>query len=423
VDDQGSERALWLAAYVALVLAPLALVAAFPGTASFGTVVAAALGFAGLTVLALQAVMPSRTRVFTAPFGLDLLLRFHRQVGAIALALVAGHVVVLIADDPDRIDTLDAPDAGVAAVVALLVLAATAQWRLPYGWWRGLHMLLGVSVLALALVHVVSISNHVSTGTVRWALLLLVVAAAGTAFYLRAARPFAAAALPYRVRAVREERGGATTLELEADGHDGTPFAPGQFARIRLARAPYWFAEQPFRFASSAEHPEAPSFTIDALGTRVDELEPGTPVLLDGPHGSFQPVLPDSGYVLICGGIGIAPAMCLLRTLADRGDRRPVRLVAISRDWEEVTFREELAELETVLRLRSCHVLASPPADWNGERGPVDAALLRRVLPADAAQRNVLVCGPPEMIAETLAALVAIGIPPRHVHVDDLSGV
>jgi predicted ferric reductase len=342
VADRSGERTLWLAGYVALVLAPVVLlvVAPYPGTASFATTVAAGLGFAGLTVLALQVVMPSRARAFTAPFGIDVLLRFHRQLGAVALILVIAHVVVLIADDSSRFSLLDlvhAPfraKAGVIAILALLALTATSLWRrplrLPYEAWRALHVLLGLAVIGFAFAHVIGVSKFVATGSVRWGVLLFVLAAGAAAFYLRIGRPFAAGARPYAVREVRRERGGATTLELAADGHAGVPFGPGQFAWIKLAQAPYSLTEHPFSFASSAERPERPAFTIKSLGDfteRVAELEPGTPVLLDGPHGSFREALPDAGFVLVAGGIGITPAMSLLRTLADRGDRRPVTLV------------------------------------------------------------------------------------------------
>jgi ferredoxin-NADP reductase len=46
------------------------------------------------------------------------------------------------------------------------------------------------------------------------------------------------------------------------------------------------------------------------------------------------------------GGIGITPMMSIIRTLADRGDRRPVVLLYASRDWDSVIFREELDALQ-----------------------------------------------------------------------------
>jgi ferredoxin-NADP reductase len=213
---------------------------------------------------------------------------------------------------------------------------------------------------------------------------------------------------PYRVLAVRPERGGATTLELEAEGHPGVRFEPGQFARIKAAGAP----AEPVPFASSAERPDAPALTVDDL---LPAIEPGALVNLDGPHGSFRPALPDAGYALICEGIGLAPVMSLLRTLADRGDRRTLRLIAANRRWDDVPFREELDTLEHALRLRVCHVLSEPPHDWQGELGHIDAALLRRSLPADTAERNVVISGPPAMTGRARAALLGLGIPGPHI--------
>ena len=212
----------------------------------------------------------------------------------------------------------------------------------------------------------------------------------------------------YRVRAVRPEGDGVTTLALEADGHRGAPFEPGQFVRIKAAGAPL----EPAAFASSAEHPETPELAVEGA---LAAVEPGVRVLLDSPHGSLRPPLADAGYVLICVGIGLAPAMSLLRTLADRDDRRTLRLIAANRRWEEVPYRDALAALEQSLRLRVCHVLSEPPPDWEGERGHVDAALLRRSLPADAAERNVVISGPSVIAATTHAELLALGIPEQHI--------
>ena len=65
-------------------------------------------------------------------------------------------------------------------------------------------------------------------------------------------------------------------------------------------------------------------------------------------------------HVLIAGGVGITPMMSMIRTLADRGDKRPVILLYGSKDWESITFREELETLKARLNLTVVHVLADP---------------------------------------------------------------
>ncbi len=427
------ERVLWVAAYALLVLAPLGLVyvAHKPGDDSFGVVLAAGLGFSGLTMIALQAVIPSRARQFSAPFGVDLLLRFHRQIGFAALGLVVAHVAILVIDDPERLALLDPTSAplralaGGAAVLALGLLTVTSLWRsdlgLRYEHWRMVHVALGVAVLVFAFGHVLGVSSYLAAGPIRWAMLLVALLAFGGLLHLRLGRPLAARRRAYRVRDLRPERGGAVTVELEADGHAGAPFRPGQFAWLKHAGSPLSMVEHPFSFSSSADRPDLVEFTVKRVGDFTDamrRLEPGSAVLLDGPHGSFQPHDHDRGYVLVAGGVGITPAMSLLRTLADAGDRRPVELVYANRSWEGVTFRDELRALEDRLDLRVTHVLSDPHESWAGPRGRVDAALLKRVLPADLSGWRCLVCGPAGLSIQAGQALVALGVPRAAVHVE-----
>ena len=103
-------------------------------------------------------------------------------------------------------------------------------------------------------------------------------------------------------------------------------------------------------------------------------------MLLDGPHGSFDPAHPDGDYLLIAGGVGITPMMSILRSLDDRGDCRRASLVYASREWGEVTFREELSELTRRLDLRVHHVLSRPHAGWPGIRGRLNESILRQCI-------------------------------------------
>ena len=94
-------------------------------------------------------------------------------------------------------------------------------------------------------------------------------------------------------------------------------------------------------------------------------------------------------HVLVAGGVGITPMMSMIRTLADQGDKRPVILLYGSKDWEEITFREELEALEARLDLTVVHVLENPPEGWTGERGFITAAVFKRHLPPPYARPRV----------------------------------
>jgi hypothetical protein len=103
---------------------------------------------------------------------------------------------------------------------------------------------------------------------------------------------------------------------------------------------------------------------------------------VDGPHGVFSiDQYKGAGFCLIGGGVGIAPAMSMLETLADRGDVRPVVLFAGNRTWDSVILRDRAEELTTRPNIAVVHVLEQPPPDWTGETGYIAPRSSRATYP------------------------------------------
>lgn len=98
-------------------------------------------------------------------------------------------------------------------------------------------------------------------------------------------------------------------------------------------------------------------------------------------------------HVLVAGGVGITPMMSMIRTLADRGDKRPIILLYGGKDWESLIFREELDEINSRLNLTVVYVVANPPDGWSGEKGYINADTLKRYLPPPFAQHEYFICG------------------------------
>jgi predicted ferric reductase len=351
-------------------------------------------------------------------------LALHRQAGVAVLVLVVVHVVALVADDPARLALFDlatAPGrarAGVLALVGLVALPLLTVWRarmrVSYEGWRGIHLALTAVIVGAAFAHVMWVHAYTSGAVVRWSIVALVLATAVALFWIRVAKPYATAARPYRVLAVRRERGQAVTVELAADGHDGLHFQAGQFARLRTAACLYGMDDHPFTLSSSPRQPERPAFTVKALGdfsSSLADLGVGTRLLVDGPHGESVHIPPGGGLLLVAAGIGITPALSVLRAAAELDDPRPVVLLYGSRRWDDITFREELELLEhRVPRLRVVHVLSRAEPGWPGERGRIGPDVLRRHAPADLARWSALLCGPPTMVAEAEVTLQQLGM-------------
>jgi predicted ferric reductase len=204
------------------------------------------------------------------------------------------------------------------------------------------------------------------------------------------------------------------TLELDADGHPGLRFEPGQFAWLR--HAAFAVDDHPFSLSSGAGAVRRPRFTVRALGdfsSALRELRVGDQLLVDGPHGeAFSDAHAVAGRVLVAAGIGITPAVSVVRTAAERGDPRPLLLFYGSRRQEDVTFWAELHDLQRRLpNLRVVYALSRPSPGWVGERGRLREDLLRRHLPTDVSGWSALLCGPAAMVGELSVALRRLGVP------------
>ena len=249
----------------------------------------------------------------------------------------------------------------------------------------------------------------------------------GLLSYVRVFKPLFQLRRPYRVSEVRPERGDTVTLVMHPEGHTGWRFTPGQFGWLTLWGSPFKITAHPFSFSSSAEAPDGRvEMSIRNLGDFTQgmaQVPVGQRVYLDGPYGAFTIGNPADMHVLVAGGIGITPMMSMVRTLADRGDKRPLVLLYGSRDWESITFREELEQLKARLDLTVVHVLSNPPPGWTGEQGRITADLFKRHLPPNYDAHEYFICGPDPMMDAIETALDALQVPRSKYHSERYSFV
>jgi predicted ferric reductase len=392
-----------------------------------------ALGFVGLSMMGLQFAVVARFRSIAAPFGIDVLYRFHREVSYVALVFILVHPLLLFLQNAAHYLPLlvltSAPwraRFGVASVVLLVALVALSvlrrRLRIAYWVWQLTHGLLAVVVIVLALAHIDGVGYY-TAGPVRRAVFdVMAGALVAVVLWARVVAPLTRMRRPWRVVRVYPERAGSTTVTLEPIGHDGFVFRPGQFAWV--SHWPVSISQHPFSFSSPGDgRPGGPvAMTIKAFGgwtRRVGSLASGNRIYLDGPHGAFSMDLHQAeGYGFIAAGVGITPLFSMLSTMCVRGDVRPVILVYVNRDWDTVIFREQLDEMALDMpNLRVVHVLRKPPLGWRGERGRLNADLLRRHLPDRQYRRFAyFICGPEALMDDAEDALLAIGVPSEQVH-------
>jgi predicted ferric reductase len=421
----------WVIAYLGVVMAPLvfAAIGASEPDHGFWTNFSVALAFVGLAMMGLEFALVARFKPVAAPFGQDAVLQFHRQIGYVGLAFVLVHVAISAKwESLTFVNAVTAPALvwfGMAAALALIAIVVTSVWRrrlrLSYELWHAAHTVLAVVAVVGALAHVYFVDEYVSTlwKQVLWG--LMSAAFVTLLVWVRLVKPRGMRENPWRLERVHRERGQTTTLGLSPPDGAAFRFDPGQFAWFGFGGSPFSLTMHPFSFSSSAERDEV-EIAVKALGdfsSRVHELDPGTTVFVDGPHGVFSIDQDEGpGFGFIAGGVGITGLLSMLRTMADRNDVRPAVLVYANGGWEGVAFREEVDRLESVINLTVVHVLERPPASWTGETGYVTRELLSRHLPRGYRRWQFFICGPGPMMDAAEAALIELGVPADRVHTE-----
>src|SRR5580693_6391168 len=146
------------------------------------------------------------------------------------------------------------------------------------------------------------------------------------------------------------------------------------------------------------------------------KLQLGDRLNLTGPFGVFTlRDAPDKDLVFVGGGAGMAPILCLLRSMADRGiDRKAVYYYGARRRGD-LCFEDELRALEQALP-NFRYVPALSEDEWEGETGLITDVVSR--LAGDLSKAHAYICGPPPMVEAAVPLLARLGVPEKHVYWD-----
>jgi ferredoxin-NADP reductase len=205
----------------------------------------------------------------------------------------------------------------------------------------------------------------------------------------------------------------------------------GQHVDVRLTAEDGYQAQRSYSIASPPEDPQV-TLTVERLDDGevspylTDGLQIGDQIELRGPIGGYFTWSARAGepLQLIAGGSGIVPLMAMLRhrAVAAGGRDVPARLLASWRGPSAIFYRAELAKLaadESETRLSVVHTLTrEAPPDWSGDRGRVDAAMLRARVFAPREAARVYVCGPTPFVEAVASELVALGHAPDRIRTE-----
>ena len=207
---------------------------------------------------------------------------------------------------------------------------------------------------------------------------------------------------------------------------DGTPiaFEPGQFLSLdvdvdgQTLRRAYSLANA--CLPGTATHITVKRIKEGRVSNHLNEaIRAGMELRVLGPSGNFtvQPhSLRQRRLVMIAGGSGITPIMSILETVLRSEALSEVTLLYGNRGWDDIIFRDRLAELvaEFGARLRVDHVLEEPPTGWEGGAGLLCPEVLGARLDAhkavDPRTDRYFLCGPTPMMDAAHEVLAQRGV-------------
>jgi ferredoxin-NADP reductase len=195
----------------------------------------------------------------------------------------------------------------------------------------------------------------------------------------------------------------------------------GQHADVRLTAEDGYRAERSYSIASPPEEPVL-ELTVQRLEDGevspflTDQLQPDDTIDLRGPIGGHfvwsaserrRPLL------LLGGGSGIVPLMCMLRHRKLSRNAVPAALLYSSRTREDVIYHEELTALarsDPGFNLRMTLTRDSAPG-WSGRVGRIDLPAVQALLEGLGGLADSFVCGPDGFVEAAAALLLQAGQP------------
>ena len=202
---------------------------------------------------------------------------------------------------------------------------------------------------------------------------------------------------------------------------------PGQHADVRLTADDGYRAERSYSIASPPEAP-ALELTIERLDEGevspflTDRLQAGDEVQLRGPIGGYfvWSAAQTRPLLLVAGGSGVVPLMCMLRHRRLSGSRVPAALLYSVRTRDDVIYGRELTDLardDPRFTLQLTLTRDSAPG-WDGRVGRIDLPAVRMLLDGLGGAADSFVCGSDGFVEAASALLSQAGQPPEAIRTE-----
>ena len=396
----------------------------------------------GTDLLLIHMLLIARIPWIDKFYGHDRATQAHKKLGKPVLYFVIAHFTASVTSFSisaglNPIEELvnlfiNVPDMWSAIIGAFLMIAVVvtsltfARRRMSYEAWYIVHIASYIAVLA-AVPHQFSSGSDIHgkpVQTIYWVSLYFFVLF-NLVWYRVLAPMIRGWKLGLRVAAVRPESSDSVSIYLEGKNVGKLGGQAGQFYMTRVMTATAWWRPHPFSI-SAAPNERFVRFTIGKRGddtAALQNIKPGTKVLLEGPYGVFtEDRRTKEKVVLIASGIGIPPVRALAESLtAKPGD---VTVIYRVRNKDDAALLDEVRELcsERGFKLEIMDGPRANHSSWmnaDGTNRP-DRDRLAEIAPA-IVDSDVYICGPTGWTHAVEKCALRAGVPVNQIHAEEFA--
>jgi len=166
------------------------------------------------------------------------------------------------------------------------------------------------------------------------------------------------------------------------------------------------------------------SITVKELGDftkGIGSIKPGDEIIMEGPYGRFSYLnYPyERQIVFIVGGVGVTPALSMIKHMADTHESRRVLLVWGVRKKSDIIRVDELTQaMRSIPNLKIIPVVSDEP-DYQGEKGYLNKYMLSRMLDKSGISMysaGYYLCGPSPLMKSAGKILKSLRVPKVLIH-------
>ncbi len=387
-------------------------------------------GLLAVYFVLLQFVLRGRAVWIEETFGLNNLSTVHRLNGYLSLSFILSHFILILisyslAANTNIIaqffyfilnyDDLLQSFIGLVLFVSIVFVSIyIVRRKLKYEIWYYIHLASYLAIL-LAWGHQLEFGGDFVQNLFVWYWYALYIFVFGNLIIFRFLRQ-GYLYLKYRfiVSRVVKEADGATSIYISGNNLSAFVIRPGQFMILRFLDKKRWWQAHPFSL-SFVPRENMLRVTIKNVGdftSGIGKIKKGTPILLDGPLGTFTTShATKDKFLFIAGGVGITPIRALIEQLAPL---KKNMVLLYSNKTTDIILKEELDNLSAKYKFSIYYFVTKDPK-YKGKKGRIDVEKVKSLVP-DFLKRDIFLCGPHPMMNSLIKNLQTLGVTHSSLH-------